>query len=85
MGYRNISVSDAVYLRLAALKSENESFNAFLSRMAEEKKSLKDFWGAWEDTPETAKSTESNLKLMWGTWNERVGHRPSGRHPKKDA
>lgn len=49
MGYKNISLSDAVYRKLRAERRSNESFNDTISRLlARRQPPLMDYFGAWK-------------------------------------
>jgi predicted CopG family antitoxin len=49
MGYKTISLSDAVYRKLRAERRKDESFNDAISRLlAMRQPSLRDYFGAWK-------------------------------------
>lgn len=76
MGYKNLSVSDEMYARLASLKRAGESFNALLLRLTskETKPSLKEFFGKWRMSDREAAAVERELKNLWGRWSESLRH-----------
>ncbi len=89
MGYRNITVKDQTYEKLAAAKQRQESFDALLDRLVSKEKpkaSLKDLYGAWADmTAAEEKAISDSIKSAWSGWNERIGQRPSHRKPTKKS
>jgi len=83
MGYRNIAVPDELYSELARAKRSGESFAALLKRLLAEHRpsggldAVRGGWSGMTDAEE--KAFFADLKAMWGTWNERIGHGSSGR------
>lgn len=49
MGYKTISLNDAVYRKLRAERRSDESFNDTISRLLTKRQpSLRDYFGAWK-------------------------------------
>ncbi|OGS49556.1 MAG: hypothetical protein A3K65_07635 [Euryarchaeota archaeon RBG_16_68_12] len=70
MGFRTISLSDAVYRRLKAEKRSGESFSDVISRLLQSKQpSLLKYAGAWKPlSPEELREIKARVeKLRHGT------------------
>ena len=65
MGTKTISIMDDAYSLLVKRKLKNESFSEVIRRMADGKKDIMRFAGAWKDVPKESITTmKKTLKSL---------------------
>jgi predicted CopG family antitoxin len=73
---KTIMVSEEVYEILASHKKPGESFNEVIKRvLGDRKKSIMDYWGAWEGTDEEFERIFREIDEMWREASNRIDER----------
>jgi predicted CopG family antitoxin len=73
---KTIMVSEEVYEILASHKKPGESFNEVIKRvLSDRKKSIMDYWGAWEGTDEEFERIFREIDEMWREASNRIDER----------
>ncbi len=68
MGYKNISISEEVYLRLRKAKREGESFSILISRLLGPDDNILDLFGVVSMNNEERRELFDELDEMWEAW-----------------
>ena len=70
MSFKTITIRKETYEKLKALKGENQSFSDVIEDLIKQKRSLLDFFGAWETDDEEVEKIEKILAEGWNKWNK---------------
>jgi len=68
MGYKNISISEDVYVRLRKAKRESESFSEVIKRLLGPDDDIMNLFGTIEMNDEEREQFLEEIGKMWGAW-----------------